>query len=309
MSPPRDDLAVVVVTFNALPHIETCLASVRGYTTVVVDHGSTDGTVGVIRERFKEVRLVEQENRGLAAGWNRGMAEVAPSVRYYFMLNADAWAHDGAIDALAAFGDSRPTAAVIGPKLLNVDGTLQPSIKGFPTIWRLTTEYLALRRLLPWSRVFGAASGAGVDYGQPQDVEWVTGAAMLVRAEAIKQVGMADENFFLFGEEVDWCYRMTNAGWSIAYFPGALVTHVGWASHGGRMICELAVSNLRYMWKHRGARAAAHARRIMIVGLAARGYLLRDWRGSANREAVSSLRAFSIREFDGRPREVVPQLR
>ena len=90
MSPPRDDLAVVVVTFNALPHIETCLASVRGYTTVVVDHGSTDGTVGVIRERFKEVRLVEQENRGLAAGWNRGMAEVAPSVRYYFMLNADA---------------------------------------------------------------------------------------------------------------------------------------------------------------------------------------------------------------------------
>jgi N-acetylglucosaminyl-diphospho-decaprenol L-rhamnosyltransferase len=305
---PSEDVAVVVVTFNALPHIKRCLASVHGYTTVVVDHGSTDGTVELVRE-FDEVRLVEQENRGLAAGWNRGMAEVAPSPRYYFIVNADAWVHEGAIDALAAFGDSHSTAAIIGPKLLNLDGTLQPSIKGFPTIWRLTTEYLALRRLFPRSRLFGGASGAGADYGQPQDVEWVTGAAMLVRTEAIKQVGMLDENYFLFGEEVDWCFRMKNAGWNIAYHPGALVTHVGWASHGGRMIRELAVSNLRYMWKHHGPRAAARSRRVMIVGLAARGFLLRDWRRVANREAVSSLRGFSISEFNRRPREAVPQLR
>src|SRR3712207_6392935 len=108
------DVSVIVVTYNAEPYIERCLESVRAYETVVVDHGSNDGTVALVRDRFPEARLVEQENRGLAAGWNRGMAEA--SGRYFLILNADAWMAEGAVERLVAFAEGRPKAAVVGPK-------------------------------------------------------------------------------------------------------------------------------------------------------------------------------------------------
>jgi Predicted glycosyltransferases len=144
------DASVVVVTYNALPWLEQCLDSVRGVETIVVDNGSTDGTVAFARERFPEAQLVEQENRGLAAGWNAGLERATG--RYVLLLNSDAWLHDGALDALVAFADAHPEAAVVGPRLRNPDGTLQRSVRGFPTLWRLATEYFFLRKLAPRSR-------------------------------------------------------------------------------------------------------------------------------------------------------------
>ncbi|HVH51530.1 MAG TPA: glycosyltransferase, partial [Gaiellaceae bacterium] len=120
---------VVVVTYNALPWLEPCLESVRGNEVVVVDHGSSDGTVAFVRERFPEITVVEQENRGLAAGWNTGIART--SGRYVLLLNSDAWLHEGALDALVRCADAHPDAAVVGPRLLNTDGTLQRSVRGF----------------------------------------------------------------------------------------------------------------------------------------------------------------------------------
>ena len=112
---PMSDVSVVVVTYNGLPWVEQALESVRGHETVVVDHGSTDGTVAFVRERFPEVEVVEQENRGLAYGWNAGIARTAG--RYVLLLNSDAWLDDGALDALVAFADAHPDAAVVGPRL------------------------------------------------------------------------------------------------------------------------------------------------------------------------------------------------
>src|SRR3712207_226245 len=105
------DVSAIVVTLNALPYIEQCLESVRGCETIVVDHGSTDGTLQTIRERFPDVRVVEQENRGLAAGWNRGMREA--SGRYFLILNADAWLSDGALAQLVEFAETQRDAAVV----------------------------------------------------------------------------------------------------------------------------------------------------------------------------------------------------
>ena len=141
------DVSVVVVTYNAMPWLEQCLESVRGVETVVVDHGSTDGTLELVRERFPEVGLVEEENRGLAFGWNTGIART--SGRYVLLLNADAWLDPGALEALVAFADARPDAAVVGPRLRFPDGRLQRSVRGFPTLWRLATEFLYLRKLAP----------------------------------------------------------------------------------------------------------------------------------------------------------------
>src|SRR5262245_7391666 len=132
-------VAAVVVTYDALPWIEQCLESLAGVDTVVVDNGSSDGTVAFVRERFPQVRLVQSENRGLGAGWNLGLRDTTST--YALLLNADAWLADGALDRLVGFADMRPRAAVVGPRLLNPDGTLQRSVRGFPTVWRLATEY------------------------------------------------------------------------------------------------------------------------------------------------------------------------
>src|SRR5205823_12694951 len=125
------DVTAVVVTYDGLPWLERCLESVRGHESIVVDNGSTDGTVELVRERFPSVRLIEQENRGLAAGWNAGLR--AGSGRYFLILNSDAWAGGDAVERLVEFADAHPGAAVVGPRLSNPDGTLQRSVRGFPT--------------------------------------------------------------------------------------------------------------------------------------------------------------------------------
>jgi N-acetylglucosaminyl-diphospho-decaprenol L-rhamnosyltransferase len=112
---PATDASVVVVTYNALPWLEHCLESVRGVETVVVDHGSSDGTVDFVRERFPQVEVVEEENRGLAFGWNAGIARTRG--RYVLLLNADAWLDDGSLETLVAYADAHPRAAVVSPRL------------------------------------------------------------------------------------------------------------------------------------------------------------------------------------------------
>jgi len=260
----RADVSVVVVTYNALPWLEQCLASVAGHEMVVVDHGSTDGTQELVRTRFPGVRLVEQENRGLAAGWNRGIRETGGD--YVLILNADAWAVGNAVARLAAFADARPRAAIVGPRLHYPDGRLQPSVRGFPTPWRLATEYLFLRKLAPRTRTLNAFYAAGFDHASARDAEFVMGAVMLARRAAIEVVGYLDEDFFLFSEEADWCYRFRAAGWQVLFTPDAEFVHVSGAVHGGRMYMENVRGLLRFLMKHRGSAAAERARWILVAG-------------------------------------------
>jgi N-acetylglucosaminyl-diphospho-decaprenol L-rhamnosyltransferase len=261
---PRADVSVVVVTYNALPWIEQSLSSVAGHETVVIDHGSTDGTVAFVREKFPAVRLVEQQNRGLAAGWNRGIRETAGT--YVLILNADAWALGDAVANLAEFADAHPRAAVAGPRLRHPDGRLQPSVRGFATPWRLATEYLFLRKLAPRSRALNAFYVGGFDYERMHEAEFVMGAVMLARRAAIDEVGLLDEDFFLFSEESDWCYRFRRAGWQVLFTPDAEFAHVYGAAHHGRLFRENVRGHLRFIAKHQGARAAARARWVLLAG-------------------------------------------
>ena len=150
---PPVTVTAVVVTYNGMPWIEPCLESIQDYPTIVVDHGSTDGTVELVRERFPQATLIEQENKGLGAGFNRGMRS-APDARYYLLINSDAWVVDDAVERLARFADENPRVAIVGPRLRYPDGSLQRSVRGFPTLWRLATEYLFLRKLAPRSSAF-----------------------------------------------------------------------------------------------------------------------------------------------------------
>ena len=289
------DASAVVVTYNALPWIERCLESVRGEETVVVDNGSTDGTVAVVRERFPEVTVVEQENLGLAAGWNAGLART--SGRYVLILNADAWLTEGSLARLVAFADTRPDAAVVGPRLVNPDGTLQRSVRGVPTLWRLATEYLFLRKLAPGTRLLNAFYAGGFAHDEVREVEVVMGACMLVRREAVEEVGGLDEAFFLFSEETDWCHRFRQAGWKVLFYPGAESVHVGGASHGGRLFRENVRGHLRFLAKHRGVRDAERARRLLGVALRLRGLVFPGERGRMYREAAAWLASGRVPEL------------
>jgi len=267
------DVTVVVVTWNALPWLEECLDSVRGHEVIVVDQGSTDGTLELVRDRFPEVRVIEQENRGMGGGNNTGMREA--DGRYFFLLNSDAWVVRDGLQRLVEFADRTPEAAVVGPKLVNPDGTLQRSVRGEPTVWRVATEYFYIRKLAPRSNFLNPLYAGGVDHTSVREVDWLSGAALLVRREAVDEVGLFDESFFLFSEETDWMTRFRRAGWKVFFFPGAEVVHVGGASHGGRLYVENLRGQLRYFDKHRGANEAERLRRVLLAALRFRALILR----------------------------------
>jgi N-acetylglucosaminyl-diphospho-decaprenol L-rhamnosyltransferase len=280
------DVSAVVVTYNAAPWIERSLESLRGTDAevIVVDNGSTDGTVELVRDRFPEARLVEHENRGFGAGTNAGMR--LASGRYFLLLNPDAWLVGDAVERLVAFADEHPEAAVVGPRLLNPDGSLQPSVRGYPTPWRIATEYFFLRKLAPRSRLLNAFFGAGFDHESVRNAEFLGGACLLVRREAVDSIGGFDEDFFLMSEEVDWCYRFRQAGWDVLFYPGAEVVHVVGASLNPALFRELVRGHLRFLRKHRGLRVAERARRVMLWGLRLRGLLFFGERGRAYRDAA-----------------------
>jgi N-acetylglucosaminyl-diphospho-decaprenol L-rhamnosyltransferase len=291
------DVSAVVVTYNGLPWVERALDSVRGHETIVVDHGSTDGTVPFVREEFPEVEVVEQENRGLAYGWNTGVERT--SGRYVLLLNSDAWLDAGAVEQLTTFADAHPEAAVVGPRLRYPDGRLQRSVRGFPTLWRLATEFFYLRKLAPGTEALNAFYAGGFDHTSVYEAEVLMGAVWLVRRDAIAEVGPADDTFFLFSEETDWAYRFRSAGWKLLFFPGAGATHVYAASHKGRLFVENLRGQLRFLRKHRGDVYAERARRLLLAALRLRGALSRGDRGRMYREGASWLSSGRVGDLLG----------
>jgi GT2 family glycosyltransferase len=251
-----------------------------------------------VRSRFPEARLIEEGNTGLGAGSNTGMR--VASGDYFLLLNSDAWAVGDAVERLVAFAEEHPEAAVIGPKLLNPDGSLQRSVRGFPSLWRLTTEYFFLRKLAPGSRALNAFYASRFPHDEVREAEFVMGACMLVRREAADTVGLFDEDYFMFSEETDWCYRFRQAGWKVLFFPDAEFVHVGGAStsqNWGPMYREQLRGHLRFLWKHRGPREAERARRLLLASMRLRAVLFQGDRGRTSREAARWLASGRAQEL------------
>ena len=282
------DVTAVTVTYNGLPWIERCLESLRGIDTIVVDHGSTDGTLELVREKFPDAVVVEQDNLGYGGGLNAGFR--MSGSRYWLPINSDAWVVDGAVEKLAAFADAHPEVAVVCPRLRNQDGSLQRSVRGFPTLWRVATEYLFVRKLAPRSRALNSYYAGDFDHDTSREIEWAMGPCFLVRREAADAVGLYDESFFMFWEETDWLYRFHRAGWKIWFLPEAEVVHVGGATHGGRMFGENVKALVQFFAKHHGSREAARVRRLLRAALWVRGVLFPGERGRMYRDAARSLR-------------------
>jgi hypothetical protein len=282
-------VSVVVVSYNAREHLATCLDAVtgRGHEVIVVDNGSSDGSAELVRERFPAVLLLEEENRGYGAGMNAGFARA--SGEWVLILNSDAWPLGDGIERLRAVAERDPGIGIAGPRLLYPDGSLQRSVRGYPTLWRLATEYLFLRKLAPRTRALNALYGAGFDHASEREAEYLMGAVLLARKAALDEVGGFDEAFFMFSEEVDLCYRVRQAGWRIVFTPEAEFVHVGGASTSlewGRMFREQLRGHLRFLAKHRGPADAERARRLLALSLRLRGLVFRGARGRTYRDAA-----------------------
>ncbi|MCS7282934.1 MAG: glycosyltransferase family 2 protein [Anaerolineae bacterium] len=266
------DLSVLIVNWNVRDLLRRCLRSVLVNSPscqleiIVVDNGSTDGSVEMVRTEFPQVLLIANpDNRGFPAANNQGLA-VARG-RYVLLLNPDTEVVGNALETMIAFADAHPDVGVVGPQLLNPDGTIQSSRRRFPTLATAIFESTWLqpyapRRLLTRYYVLDRPDG------EIQDVDWVTGAALMARREAIEQVGPLDEGFFMYSEELDWCRRFRDAGWRVVYLPTAQVVHYGGKSSEQVLPARhihFQASKIRYFRKYHGA-PAARILQAVIVG-------------------------------------------
>jgi GT2 family glycosyltransferase len=259
MTSAQCDVSIVIVSWNTRDILRDCLASIfaetRGvrFEVIVVDNASSDDSVEMIRCEFPEVTLIGNcDNRGFAAANNQGID--AAQGRYVLLLNPDTVVLDGAIDKSVGFADAHPQAAVVGCKVLNSDRTLQRSCFMFPSALNLFLLATYLDRLFSRNRFFGRDRMSWWDADDSRPVDVVSGCFMLVRRETIDQVGKLDERYFMYGEETDWCYRFTKAGWKVLFTPDAQIIHLGGSSSDRvrlPMRLQLRASILLFIKSHR----------------------------------------------------------
>jgi GT2 family glycosyltransferase len=253
-------LSVIIVNWNAGRALDDCLASlfaskrVGALEVLLVDNASTDGSQARAVRDYPGIKILQNaENHGFARGANQGLERVVGEL--ILLLNPDAVLQPSTLSLLVDFMNEHPEAAVVGPRLLNPDGTVQGSARRDPSLWtglfgrdapltRLFPNNPVSRRELPNLRHVGDA---------PLEVDWISGACLLVRRAAYEQVGGLDERFFLFWEDADWCRRFRKAGWKVYYLPTAVGTHrvgVSRAQRPMRSAIDFHRSAYRFYRKH-----------------------------------------------------------
>lgn len=296
MSQPT--VAAVIVSYNTVALLRDCLASLRAcrlsLRVVVVDNASRDGSAAMARAEFPEVAVVDAgHNAGFAGGTAIGLRALGVPVAgaaaqaagaapdHILVLNPDTVVHPGAIEAMAAFLDAHPRVGLVGPRLLNPDGSPQPAAFRFPTLLMTALDLFPPGEVLPgrlynswWHGRYPQERG-----GEPFPIDHPLGACMLVRAAVLREVGAMDEAYFMYSEEIEWCWRIRAAGWAIWQVPAARVTHVGGAAtRQFRRAMQVALWRSRAQFVARAGppwRAAAHR---LIVRAGALRIALLAWR-------------------------------
>jgi GT2 family glycosyltransferase len=224
------DVSIIIVTHNSRTQVEKCLASLGRhppsgeYEILVVDNASSDGTKEIISGSFDTVRLIaNEENTGYSRGVNQGIR--ASTGRLLLIINPDIVVGEGSIDRLIEFVERTPDAGIAGSKLVYPDGRLQYSCRRFYNLTVLLLRRTPLGRIFPEAEALREHLMMDYDHENSRRVDWLIGACMLVRRQAIEQVGSMDERFFLYFEDIDWCYRMKNHGWSVYYVPESVMVH------------------------------------------------------------------------------------
>jgi GT2 family glycosyltransferase len=272
-------VSACIVSWNVREDLLACLESLRAGVgdlraeVIVVDNASTDGSVEAARQRYPHVKLIPNEvNRGFAAGSNQALA--AASGQFLLLLNPDTLVPPGALAELHRFACRHPEAGIIGPKLVNPDGSLQPSCRRFPRPKAALFRHTFLGRLFPRNRWSAEYVMADWDHTEPREVDWVSGACMLIRREVYEAIGPLDEGFFWGSEDVDYCFRAHRAGHKVLYAPTPAIVHRIGASTNQvpiRTFVNFHRSMNRLYRKHFARNALEAA--LISVGIGARAVL------------------------------------
>jgi N-acetylglucosaminyl-diphospho-decaprenol L-rhamnosyltransferase len=267
------DLSILVVNWNTRDLLCECLASIYStiddlkVETIVVDNGSTDGSVALVEQKFPAVRVVANaSNRGFAAANNQAIH--ASRGRHVLLLNSDATLCPDASARMVELLDQHPQIAVVGGKLLNLDGSFQASFNDFPTLWSALIVMTGLRR---WVYPSTYPSYPEDHSQSSRRVDWVGGALLAARRAAIDEVGMLDEGYFMYGEELDWCFRFCQAGWHVYYEPTVVAIHKSGGSSvrvPERRRGMIYRGQWRFLRKHHG-RLAADVFRLAVLAKSA----------------------------------------
>lgn len=276
--PLNPEISVILVNWNTSLLLGQCLSLLikqmegLSYDLWVVDNGSTDDSIAMLAKSFPQVNIIlNGRNMGFAAANNQAMR--AAKGRYFLLINTDAFPRPNAIQALYYLAEFNARCGLVGARLVNVDGSFQGSYVDFPS---LRQEFLMLTGL---GRLFFGSwypNHAPLEGESARVVDYVQGACMLVRREAYEQAGGLDQSYFMYSEEVDWCYAMRLASWEVWYQPDAVVTHLGSASSANRLTqreSDLYLSRLRFFKKRHGETAALLLQG-MILGITSVKYVL-----------------------------------
>lgn len=309
MTTPR--LSVVVVSWNTRDVLADCLASVRrqlagvAHETIVVDNASSDGSAEMVATAFPEVHLLRNaENVGFGRACNAGMD--AARGPWVLLLNSDARLVDASIVRLLDQLEARPEVALAGPRIVGLDGRLQPSAHRFGTLRRLVLEELGLYKLLSRRRTAALFLGGYWAHGEERFVDWVTGACMVVRREAFVRTGGFDARIFLYGEDEEWCRRIRRAGFEVLFSPSAEVVHAGHVSAhraigaAGRVGRCLAAGDALLRREHGTLAAAAPAIRVTGALLRLLAFRVRPSTPDGDARALARWHAHTVLRHYGR---------
>jgi GT2 family glycosyltransferase len=253
------DLSIIIVTWNSWEYIRNCLDSIflsRGNfltEVIVVENGSFDQTAKIVEELYPQVNLIQnKKNLGYAKANNQGIEEAKGE--YILLLNPDTQVLEDALSLMYEFMQENPEAGALGPKLLNADKSVQPSCREFPTFSTLVWDFSGLSRLFPKSKTFGRWRMGYFDFNKTGDVDQPMGSCLMLRRKTLEDVGILDENFVMFFNDVDLCYRIRKKGWRIYFYPEAKVIHSKGASTKkakAKMIWLSHLAFYKFLKKHK----------------------------------------------------------
>jgi len=293
------DLSVLIVSYKTRELLDGCLTSVismlnlgSDHEVIVVDNASADGSAAMVRSAFPQVRLLANEqNRGFSAGSNQAIQ--SSSGRYVMLLNPDTVVRSGALGRMMELLDDDAEIGVVGPKLVYPDGSFQHSAFTYPTLAMIFLDFFPLNYRLVDSRLNGRYPRALYDMGEPFPVDHPLGAGLMVRRRVIEEVGLLDESFFMYCEEIDWCMRIKDAGWQVYCCSQAEVVHYeaqSTAQFRDEMFIELHRSRYRLYEKHYSGSFRRAARWLVLLGLTQRSLQPR-WAARRGRLDQAAVRA------------------
>ncbi len=252
------DVSIIIPSWNAKNFLHECIKSILEDTSnyqreiIVIDNASTDGSPEMVVDQFPQIKLIQnEENLGFAKACNIGM-RVAKG-QYVVIVNSDVIVRKECISRMVAYMDQHTEIGILGPKILGQDGTVQRSCMGFPTLWNSFCRALALDTIFPSSKLFGGQLMTFWSHESIRRVDVINGCFWMVRQDALKNVGLLDEDFFMYSEDKDWCKRFRKEGWEVTFYPEAEAIHFEAGSSSNapvKFYMEMQRANLQYWKKH-----------------------------------------------------------